>query len=92
MAPRFDEMRSNEFEVGCRAFAVPANFGLEADRLTFAKTRQPATLDRRDVDEHIGATIIARNKPVSLLSVEPLYRSGSHEDSFDEVDDRASIT
>jgi len=55
-----------------------AAFEFEGDLLVFVQLAQSCSLNRRDVNEHVLGAVIRLNKSVTLLGVEPLYRSASH--------------
>jgi signal transduction histidine kinase len=46
--------------------------------LSFVERRQSGTLDGTDVYEHIFATALRLNEPVTLGRIEPLHSAGSH--------------
>src|SRR5215469_4804649 len=75
-----------QLKIGRSAFAVLPNLGLKANCLALAEARQSATLDGRDVNKHIRSAVVTSNKSITLLGVEPLYCSGSHENAFNGVD------
>jgi len=60
-----------------RCFALIRDF-LVLDRLTLIQAAEAGSLDRRDMNEYILAAALRRDKPISLLRIEPLYGALSH--------------
>jgi hypothetical protein len=65
-----------DLEVGRRNLAAAVHQG-EPKRLSFGQAGQAGLLDRRDVNEHIFAAIIANDKAKALLPVEEFYNAGA---------------
>ena len=66
-------------DVGNCGLAIAAiNFGIERDLLTFAKAVEARPLQRRDVYEHVLATVVRLDKAVTFGRVEELYDSCLH--------------
>jgi hypothetical protein len=65
-----------DLEIGCRNLAATVH-EREAERLTFGQAGEARLLDRRDVNEHILAAIIADDKAKALLPVEEFYNAGA---------------
>src|SRR5579864_2680327 len=82
----------HQLQIGRSAFAVLSNLSLKANCLALAEARQSATFDGRDVNKHIWSAVVTGNKSITLLGVEPLYCSGSHEHAFNGVDGMRIIT
>lgn len=73
MRPRRGASAGNEID--CRILPAPIDFDIELDPVTFVQALQARTLDRADMDESIGLTIVARDKAEALHRVEELDRS-----------------
>ena len=58
-----------DLQLGCRNTATAINES-EAHRLPFRETGKTGLFDRRDVDEHVFAAVIANNKAEAFLCVE----------------------
>src|SRR6202023_1900661 len=51
---------------------------LELHALTFDELAVAGAIDRREVDEDVGRTVVRRDEPVPLRCVEPLHRALGH--------------
>src|SRR5690606_5132819 len=49
-----------------------------AHLLALIQAIQPRALDRRDVDEHVGPTLVRLNEAIAFLAVEPLNGASCH--------------
>jgi len=59
----------------CKPFGPWATF--EFDRIALGETAEALSLDRREVDEHIGTRLL-RDKAKALRVVEPLHLTLCH--------------
>jgi len=70
-----------DLEIGRRDTPAAIDEG-EAERLTFGQTGEPGLFDRRDVNEHVFAAIIANDEAEAFLPVEEFHDAGAFADDL----------
>src|SRR5439155_216463 len=71
--------RSDGLQIGCRRLAAAAvGFDVEGQLLAFVEIAHPGALDRRDVNEHVGAAAVLDDEAETLLGIEELDGTLSH--------------
>src|SRR5262249_17396585 len=64
---------------GCGLTAAPIGLHVEREFLALVELAHARTLDRRDVNEHIGAAVVLNDKAVTLLGVEEFNGTCGHQ-------------
>src|SRR5438270_4806849 len=59
---------------------------VELDPLVLVQATEAASLDRREVREHVGTATVRGNESETLIRVEPLHRTDSHVFSLERPD------
>jgi len=80
LRPRdLSSLKSDVFQVDCRGLsALGIALFFEFDLLTLRQADQTGTLNGRDVDEDIRATVVRLDESVALGAVEPFDSADRH--------------